>query len=93
MKRVLSLLLIVALTACCLLALASCTVKFGSSKSTDAPSSSTSGSTTTAGGNSTATDGTAPSDTTAPPASTAPEGSGLPIAEDTDNDFGPLIPF
>ena len=101
MKRVLALLLIFALIACCLLALASCTVKFGSSKSTAASSTSSSSASgsTTARGNSTAIgDGTSTQDTTGgggeptePPATTAPEG--LPIGEDTDNRFGPVHSF
>ena len=96
MKRVLSLLLIGALIAGCLLALASCTVKFSSpKKTTDGTTSSVTTGAPTATGDETAPSGTTeggeePLATTVP---TPPSTGGMQPGEDTDNNFGPLHPF
>lgn len=106
MKRVLSCLLIFALLGCGVLAFASCTIKFTPSKSTDAttaapgttdPSALTDAGTRTDGAETdpagTEAQPTEPAQTTAPE-TTAPEGEGeMPVAEDPDNNFGPLHPF
>ena len=104
MKQNLSRLLILVLAACLLFALASCSIKFGSSKSTTAASTSTPAGTATGD----ATDAVvtnpddtaedtepAPATTEPAPATTepAPSTSGRPVGEDTDDNFGPLHPF
>lgn len=106
MKRVLSCFLICALLGCCVLALASCSVKFSPKKSTDAttaapgttdPSASSDVVTGTQAGDAT----TVPADTepqptepqpTEPPETTAPE-EGISTGEDPDNNFGPVHNF
>lgn len=85
MKRVLSCFLICALLGCSVLALASCSIKLGPTKSTDV--------TTAAPGT---TDPSASSDAepqpTEPPETTAPE-EGISTGEDPDNNFGPVHNF
>ena len=99
MKRVLSCFLICALLGCSVLALASCSIKLGPTKSTDATTAalgttdpSASSDTGTQAGDAT----TAPADTepqpTEPPETTAPE-EGISTGEDPDDNFGPVHNF
>ena len=98
MKRICSRLLILVLAASLLFALASCTIKFGSTKTAAATSASTSDLDVSTGtgdatdGAETNTQNTA-EDTE--PATTAPDTdqSGIGVGEDTDNSFGQLHPM
>ena len=105
MKRICSRLLILVLAACLLFALASCTIKFGSTKTAAATSASTSDPDVSTGTGD-ATDGaetntqntaedTEPAPVTTDPATTAPDPdqSGIGVGEDTDNSFGQLHPM
>ena len=93
MKQNLSRLLILVLAACLLFALASCTIKFGSSKTTAATSASTSDPDVSTGTGD-ATDGAETNtQNTAEDTEPAPSTSGLPVGVDTDNEFGPLHPM
>ena len=94
MKRVLSCFLICALLGCSVLALASCSIKLGPTKSTDATTAapgttdpSASSDTGTQAGDAT----TAPADTELPE-TTAPE-EGISTGEDPDDNFGPVHNF
>ena len=101
MKQNLSRLLILVLAACLLFALASCTIKFGSSKTTAATTSASTSDPDVSTGTGDATDGAETNtqntaeDTEPAPATTepAPSTSGLPVGVDTDNEFGPLHPM
>ena len=88
MKRVLSCLLICAMLGCVTLALASCSLNFNSSKSTEKAPATTAASETTDPAE-TEVQPTEPEQTTAP--ETTEEG--LPIGEDPDDRFGPVHPF
>ena len=99
MKRVLSCLLICAMLGCVALALASCSLNFNSSKSTEKAPATTAASETTDGTQASGDATTFPAETevqpTEPEQTTAPATTeeGLPIGEDPDDNFGPLHPF
>ena len=93
MKRICSRLLILVLAASLLFALASCTIKFGSTKTAAATSASTSDPDVSTGTGD-ATDGDETNtQNTAEDTEPAPSTSGLPVGVDTDDKFGPLHPM
>ena len=99
MKRILCRLTLVLFTASLLFALASCSVIFGSDQTTVAATSAATTSDGTAAptatGDATETEAveTAPAPETTAQDTAVPETSGLPVGEDTDDNFGPLHPF